>query len=117
MKMTPHIHKRHSDVSKRIGHAKVSTTPFTARSLELEMADPCFDPNLDSSAILLTFWEMRSINHVTAAEIKAASLYAAIKTLQSRKAPQDKDTDLGQISLTIVRTTRRRSSSMMKKEI
>ena len=60
---------------------------------------------------------MGRVHHVTAAEIKAASLYAAIKTLQSRKALQDKDTDPGQTSLMIVRTTRRRSSSMMKREM
>ena len=59
---------------------------------------------------------MRSIIYVTAAETKAASLYAAIKTLQSRNTPHDKDTDPGQTSLTIVRTIRRRSSSMMKEE-
>ena len=66
---------------------------------------------------MLTFWDMPRIDYVTAAERSAASLYAAIKTLQSRNATQDKDTDPGQISLTIVRTTRRRSSSMMKEEI
>lgn len=115
MKLTPHVHKRHSNVSKRTD-PMLSMKLFTARPLEHEMADPCSDPNQDSEAFLLTVWEMPRINYVTAAEMNAASLYAAIKTLQSRNAPHDKDTDPGQTSLTIVRTIRRRSSSMTKKE-
>ena len=84
-----------------------------------------FDLDLDAYCIVDissktsdSMHRVKSICHFTKAEITAASLNAAIKTLQSRKAPNREDKDegkqinAGQKTLT-VNTTRMRSSCMI----